>query len=252
MSYKVIDVSYWQGAIDWKKVAADGVKGAIIRYADGMTLDSKFKTNMKAAKAAGLHIGSYIFSRAKNPAQAREEAKRIIKACKPYDPDLPLYIDLEWGEQAHIANTIAAAYINECNKRGAKGGIYANLNWFNNYISAKKFAKYPLWIAQYNSRVTHDNPDYFGMWQYSSTGKVKGINGNVDVDKLYIAYWDQDKKKATTKKVDSTTKTYTVKKGDTLSGIAKKYDTTVKKIAKDNNIEDVNLIYPGQKLKIKK
>ena len=200
MTYKVIDVSYWQGAINWKQVYADGVRGAIIRFADGMMADSRFTSNMQNAKAAGLHVGAYIFSRALNLKQAREEAKRIIKACKPYKCDLPLYIDLEWSEQAQIANALATAYLDECDKQGVKGGIYANLNWFKNYINAKKFAKYPLWIAQYNDKMTHENPDLFGMWQYSSKGRVKGISGNVDMNKLYIAYWDQDKPKETKKK----------------------------------------------------
>lgn len=254
MAYKVIDVSVWQGVIDWKKVKADGVTGAIIRYADGTYLDSKFDTNMKNAKAAGLHIGSYIFSRAKTAAQAKKEAQRIIDACKPYSCDMPLYIDLEWADQAKVANTVATAYLNECKKQGVKGGIYANLNWFNNYVNAKKFVEYPLWIAQYNTKLTHENPSWFGMWQYSSTGKVKGISGNVDMNHLYIAYWNQGKKtettKTTTTATKATTKTYTVRKGDTLSAIAKKYGTTVASIAKKNNIKNVNLIYVGQKLKI--
>lgn len=256
MAYKVIDVSTWQGDIDWKKVKEDGVKGAIIRYADGSYLDKYFDSNMKKAKAAGLHVGSYIFSRAKTAAQAREEARRIIKACKPYEPDLPIYIDLEWEEQAKVANTIAKAFISECEKQGVNGGIYANLHWFNNYVSPEKFAKYPLWIAQYNTKMTHKNPDLFGMWQYSSKGKVDGIKGNVDMDRLYIPYWNRaPEKKPKKETVKETTKkkvatTYTVKRGDTLSAIAKKYGTSVSAIAKKNNIKNVNLIYVGQKLKL--
>lgn len=256
--FKVIDVSVWQGEIDFNKVKADGITGVIVRYADGNYLDTRFKINMKNAKAAGLHVGAYIFSRAKNAAEAKKEAARICDAVKPYKPDMPVYIDLEVLSLAKVANTVSTAFIDECKARGVNGGIYANLTWFNNYIDAAKFAKYPLWIAQYNSKITYKNPDIFGMWQYSSKGKVNGVRGNCDMNKCYKAYWNKSttstKKETSTekpKKTTSTTKTYIVKPGDTLSAIAKKYKTTVKKIAADNNIKNVNLIKVGQKLKIK-
>ena len=189
--YKVIDVSVWQGDIDWAKVKADGVDGAIIRYADGSTLDSKFDKNMKAAKAQGLHVGAYIFSRAKTKAAAEKEAERLYNACKQYNPDMPLYIDLEASSLSSYANQSAFAFINKMKALGGKPGIYANLNWFNNYIKTANYTSYPLWIAQYNSKITHKHPNWFGMWQYSSSGSVKGIKGRVDMNKCYVAYWDQ-------------------------------------------------------------
>lgn len=189
--YKVVDVSVWQGNINWKKVKAAGVTGAIIRYADGTTLDSKFEKNMKEAKAAGLHVGAYIFSRAKSASAAEAEAKRLYNACKKYNPDMPLYIDMEWNSASGYANTVAKAYVNKMKKLGGKPGIYANLTWFNRYITTKNFTDYPLWIAQYNSRITHAHPEWFGMWQYSSSGSVSGISGRVDVNKCYKAYWNE-------------------------------------------------------------
>lgn len=189
--YKVIDVSVWQGYIDWKKVKADGVTGAIIRYADGDTLDSRFKENMQSAKAAGLHIGSYIFSRAKTKAQAEKEATRLYKACKPYAPDMPLYIDLEASGLEKYADKVASAFLDKMKELGGKGGVYANLNWWDNYLTktVKDYSSSAFWIAQYNDKITYKKPGIFGMWQYSSSGKVKGIRGCVDMDWCYKEYW---------------------------------------------------------------
>lgn len=189
--YKVIDVSSWQGDIDWKKVKADGVVGAIIRYCDGLIIDNKFEQNMKNAKNAGIHIGAYIYSRAVNTAQATEEAQRIIKACKPYGLDMPIYIDIEAQNLWNIADSIAEAFLKECDRQKVRGGIYANLYWFEHYITAKKFKAYPLWIAQYYTELQTKNPEWYGIWQYSSSGKVKGISGNVDMNWCYRAYWDE-------------------------------------------------------------
>lgn len=192
-TYKVIDVSDWQGEIDWNKVKADGVVGAIIRYADGTTLDKRFSENMKNAKAAGLHVGSYIFSRAKTKVEAAAEAVRLYNACKPYDPDMPLYIDLEAKGLEKTADTVAAAFLNKMKAEGGLGGVYANLNWWNHYLTktAKNYSASPFWIAQYNRTMDYKPASVMGMWQYSSSGKVNGISGRVDMDYCYIAYWEK-------------------------------------------------------------
>lgn len=194
--YKVIDVSDWRDKIDWSKVKADGVVGAIIRFADGNTLDKRFNENMQNAKAVGIHVGSYIFSRAKTKAQAESEATRLYNACKPYAPDMPLYIDLEARGLGKYADTVAPAFLNKIKALGGRGGVYATLNWWNNYLTktAKNYSASPFWIAQYNDKMTHKKPSLFGMWQYSSKGKVNGIKGNVDMDHCYIAYWGAEKK----------------------------------------------------------
>ena len=196
---KAIDVSSWQGVIDWKKVKADGVIAAVIRYADGSYLDKQFDRNMREAKKNGIHIGAYIFSRATSAAQAAEEAERLYKAAKKYAPDLPLYIDLEADHLVKKANTLAEAFLKKMDALGATGGIYANLNWFTHYISASKFKSRPLWIAQYNTKLTAAHPDWYGMWQYSSKGRVSGISGDVDMNHLYVKYWQKPKKAAASK-----------------------------------------------------
>lgn len=194
--YNVIDVSSWQGKIDWKKVKADGIDGAIIRYADGNILDSCFDQNMKGAVAAGLHVGCYIYSRATSKAKAEKEAERLYKVVKKYSYDMPMYIDLEAKAVASHANTVASAFISKMDQLKGWAGIYANLSWFNNYLakSARKYSDRPLWLAQYNNKITHKTPSLFGMWQYTSSGKVNGINGKVDRDKCYVAYWDKKAK----------------------------------------------------------
>ena len=206
--YKVIDVSDWQGQIDWKKVKSDGVVGAIIRYGDGNVLDKRFDENMKNAKAAGLHIGSYIFSRAKNIAEAEAEATKLYNACKPYSPDMPLYIDLEAKGLEKYANVVAQAFIVKMKALGGRGGVYANLNWWNNYLAdtAKNYSSNPFWIAQYNDTMDYKPADKMGMWQYTSSGKVDGIKGNVDMDKCYTAYWQTEQKETPQDRICSVAK----------------------------------------------
>lgn len=188
--YRVIDVSDWQGQIDWAKVKADGVVGAIIRYGDGNILDTRFKENMQNAKANGLHIGSYIFSRAKTKADAEEEATKLFNACKPYGCDMPLYIDLEVASNAKYTNTVAQAFIAKIKALGGRPGVYANLNWWNNYLKPTAQMSFAMWLAQYNSTMDYKPKTDVGMWQYSSSGKVNGIKGNVDMDECYVAYWE--------------------------------------------------------------
>ncbi len=187
--YRVIDVSVWQGDIDWAKVKAAGVVGAIIRYADGTTLDSKFDRNMQMAKRYGIHIGAYIFSRAKTKAQAEKEAVRLYNACKKYEPDMPLYIDLEAKGLEKYADTVAMAFLNKIKSLGGRGGVYANLNWWNNYLTKTAKTNPIMWVAQYNSTCTYKPISRVGMWQFTSSGKIKGISGKVDMDWCYKEYW---------------------------------------------------------------
>ena len=188
--YKVIDVSDWQGQIDWAKVKADGVVGAIIRYGDGNVLDTRFKENMQNAKANGIHIGAYIFSRAKTYAEAESEATRLFNACKPYGCDLPLYIDLEASGLGKYADTVAQTFIEKIKLLGGKPGVYASLNWWNNYLKQTARLSFAMWVAQYNDTMDYKPKTDVGMWQYSSSGSVNGIKGKVDMDELYVDYWN--------------------------------------------------------------
>lgn len=188
--YTVIDVSDWQRKIDWKQVKGDGIDGAIIRYADGTTLDARFTENMKGAIEAGLHVGAYIFSRAKTKAQAEVEADRLFNACKPYTLDMPMYIDLEVKGYGKYADTVARAFISRIKALGGKPGVYASLSWWNSYLKDVAKLSFAMWVAQYNNTMDYKPKSYVGMWQYTSSGRVNGINGNVDMDKCYVTYWD--------------------------------------------------------------
>ena len=191
--YTVIDVSDWQRKIDWKQVKGDGIDGAIIRYADGTTLDARFTENMKGAIEAGLHVGAYIFSRAKTKAQAEAEADRLFNACKPYTLDMPMYIDLEVKGYGKYADTVARAFISRIKALGGKPGVYASLSWWNSYLKDVAKLSFAMWVAQYNNTMDYKPKSYVGMWQYTSSGRVNGINGNVDMDKCYVQYWEDKK-----------------------------------------------------------
>ena len=246
-TYTAIDVSEFQGTIDWTKVKKAGVDAAIIRYADGTYLDPKFATNMKNAIAAGIHVGCYIFSRAKTAAEAESEATRLYNAAKAYKYDMPLYIDLEANNLSKCADTVAAAFLKKMAALGARGGVYANLTWWNNYLTktAANYSAHPFWIAQYNKTMDHKNPSLFGMWQYSSSGKVDGISSNVDLDHLYVAYWENSLVKNSEKVSETTTATTTLTRSQIISNM----ESWAKKMAADNRFHYVkwDSAVPGTK-----
>ena len=193
-------------AIGWRiRVSGDGRIGIMTKASEASAVFDATRndslqmqvTDTSDWYSCGIHIGAYIFSRAVTAAQASEEAERLYKAAKKYDPDLPLYIDLEASNLSGKANILATAFLTKMDSYGARGGIYANLNWFTHYISPSRFKDRPLWIAQYNRTLTAAHKSWYGMWQFSSSGKVSGISGKVDMNHLYIKYW---KKKASTKK----------------------------------------------------
>lgn len=259
---KLIDLSYHNGTVDFKKVKADGVEGVILRAGYGQsTVDKKFKTYIKDAIAAGLHIGIYWFSYAFTIAAAEEEAKLCIKTIKAYKDkiDLPVFFDWEYDSMNYATKygvTPDKKLITEMNKKfceiieknGYTAGVYFNEDYRKRFIDLDKLKGFATWYARYTSTVQKT----YDIWQKSSEGKVAGINGNVDLDVLnnskILKTKAEPKKTPETKKPTETY--YIVKKGDNLSKIAKKFGTTVAKIAKDNNIKNVNLIYPGQKLKV--
>lgn len=192
--YKMIDVSSWQNKINWAKVKASGITGVIVRYADDDVIDKYFDYNMKGAIGVGLHVGAYIYSRAKNKAEAERDATNLYNACKPYMDkiDMPLYIDLEQKGLEKYADTVAIAFLNKMAALGVKKrGVYANLNWWNNYLTKTRAKKdVAIWVAQYYDKCEYKPKKDVGIWQYSSKGKVDGINADwVDMDICYVEYW---------------------------------------------------------------
>ena len=352
MAIKGIDVSEFQGSINWDKVKADGIKFAILKLAniydyDKNYKDSKFETNYKNARAKGIKVGAYIYNYCNSVDTLKKGLEWAIGKLDGKKLDLPLYLDME---DKDIQGETVETLTNQCNEfakyvktKGYNAGVYANVNWLKNELNPYDFDKdISVWVAQYYKKCEYTGK--YDIWQYSSSGKVSGINSDrVDMNYLYNediiketgptvedkksvdeiadevidgkwgngtdrksklekAGYDYDavqnrvneilkekeNKKSVTevakdviagkygngdarkKKLEAegydydevqakvnqllganVTKTYTVKSGDTLSGIASKYKTTVDKLVKDNNIANANLIYVGQKIAIK-
>lgn len=272
-TFKGIDVSMYQGNIDFTKVKNSGVDFVIIRCNNWdnnrncVVKDPYFEKNYKNAKAAGLKVGAYYFTWQTTTAGAKQDAALCLDYIKGKTFDYPIYFDLEWQKAFAQGKTVCSemvkTFCNTLEHAGYWAGLYISRSPLQQYISASVAKRYALWVAEYGSRCNYGGT--YGMWQYSSTGKVSGISGNVDMDICYVDYpakikaagLNGFKKQAvspTSKPSASSTKktvTYTVKRGDTLSGIAQRYKTTVAKLVKDNGIKNPNIIYVGQKIKIK-
>lgn len=202
MEIKGIDVSSYQGKPDWAKVAKAGYKFAVLRIHQKTGVDSSFEYNYKGCKSNGILIGGYKYSYALTPAQAIDEAEDVIAALNGRVLDSPVFYDLEWTNQRKLGKqaieNITVAFLTRMKKAGYKVGIYCNLDWYNNVLS-DALKKYDCWIARYpasdNGSVQERLRPSVGVgWQYSSKGKVPGINGNVDMNVFYKDYRDFDQK----------------------------------------------------------
>lgn len=260
MKFKGIDVSKWQGNIDWVKAKNDGVDFAIIREGYGKDgKDKKFEENYKNAKTSGIPVGVYHYSYADSVEDAKKEAEFCLKNIKGKQLEYPVCFDIEDKEQLKLNNRqrtdIIKAFCETIENAGYYAMIYCNLNWYNNYLIKDELKQYDLWIAQWEVGAPSVN---CGIWQKSDNGVIDGIKGNVDLDVSYKNYPEIIKSKGLNgynKSSNSQSKNYfiyTVKKGDTLWDLAKKYNTTVKSISDMNGIKNANKIYVGQTIKIKK
>lgn len=186
---KGIDVSAWQGEIDWKKVKGDGVDAVILKTGgsdDGFYTDSKFESNYKGAKDAGIKVGAYYFvgSGFVTKADGEADAIRFLKMLKGKQFDLPVYVDVEATkpEDKNGATNATIAFCDYLEGNGYFVGIYASeVSGFRDRLDDSKLQKYAHWVACYGK----EKPaiPYVG-WQYSSSGNVAGINGNVDMDEF--------------------------------------------------------------------
>lgn len=197
-----IDVSVHQGEIDWEQVAADGIDFAFIRLGnrwsvDGhIAIDTYALQNLAGAEAAGLDIGVYFFSMALNEEEAREEAQFVLDTLDGKKLQLPVVFDWEpvAGENSRSNNMdysklddVAIAFCDAIREGGYEPMIYGNQNFFYNRFDLSRLKAYKLWFANYNSRNVPDLYYSFDYWQYSSTGRVKGISGNVDMNLMFVA-----------------------------------------------------------------
>ena len=187
--YKVIDVSKHQGNIDFQAVKNAGVYAVIIRAGYGRETSQKdpmFDTNYARAKAAGLHIGAYWYSYADSVADAAKEAAACLACIQGKQFDFPVYYDLEEQSTAALGRDtctqIAQTFCSSIEQAGYWAGVYANTNWFTNYLNhSVLWPRYTVWLADY--RQAYNTTLGRDMHQYTSTGRVAGIKGNVDLDR---------------------------------------------------------------------
>lgn len=197
----IIDVSEHNTVTDWRAVKADGIEGVIIRAGYGRgNIDKKFREHITGALAAGLHVGIYWFSYAYSADMAEAEAYYCMNAVSDVvswkDITLPIFWDFE-GDSMKFANRcgvdvsretlvdMAVAFCDALETEGHMPGIYANLDYEKRYglLSEAEHAGYCVWYAQYNYTMDNSIPSP-DMWQYTSSGQVNGIKGNVDMNKL--------------------------------------------------------------------
>ena len=192
-----IDVSKWNGDINWAQVKEAGIQFVVIRAGYGYTIDKKFKRNIEGAIENNIHIGIYWFSYARTADMAIEEARVCASVIEPYKDkiDLPVFFDFEYDSvvcaRRHgvsisrtLATEMADAFCTTVKDYGYEAGIYTNLDFSNNYFTQSVLERWKVWIAQWTKTNTYKKTDYV-MWQYSSRGYVKGIDGYVDMNYYY-------------------------------------------------------------------
>ena len=215
MREKLIDVSTWNGNIDWNKVYKSRVKYAMIRSSFGIEnpnqVDNKFVRNITNAQRAGVKCGVYHYSYAQSVAEAQKEAEFCLKTIKNYKIDLPVAFDIEDSSQTHLGKdtltSIVIAFCDRIKSAGYRPMLYCNPNWLCNYLHKDKLInKYDIWLANWGVSAPSYN---CAIWQYSENGSVPGISGSVDMNWIYKDYIST--KPATTKPV---TKPSNVKKTD--------------------------------------
>lgn len=195
----VIDVSGWQGDIDWAKAKADGVEGVIIRlgYGEGNNADKKAQRNISECKRLGIPFGVYWYSYADTPSIAKEEGTDVVAKLKqfgvnPSDLAYPVYYDLEkWTWEGHkpptdpnVYNNIVNNWYSALQSAGYKNlGVYSYTSYLQGPLKHADIYAKTTWVAQYGARMGFDSfPTNSRGWQYTSTGKVDGISGNVDMN----------------------------------------------------------------------
>ncbi len=187
---KGIDVSYWQGTINWAKVKKAGVDFAIIRCGYGSNSssndDTKFAANVRACEKYGIPYGVYLYAHANTVKKAEDEANHALRLLKNNNCHLqfPIYYDLEDDRVDKASNAVirkmAATFCSKLSNNGYPAGVYANLSWWNNQLAG--FSGYAKWVAQWSSNCSYKSG--YSLWQCTSSASVSGISGNVDANLL--------------------------------------------------------------------
>lgn len=268
---KIIDVSEYQGAIDYAQVKAAGIGGAVLRCgytgwgsSHSLNKDKCFDKHYAGFEAAGVPVGAYYYSTADTVEFARKEAAFVQSLLKGKQFEFPIYYDIENNErQGKLSKTllteIADAFCSAMEDAGYFVGVYANTSWFTSKLDhAALSAKYTIWLADYRGSNA-DKTLKRDIWQYTSKGSVDGINGNVDVNECYRDFPSIIKaaglngcgKEAPAPKPEAAS--YTVKAGDSWWSIAAAQlgdGTRYTELAAYNNKKPADTIYAGQVLKL--
>lgn len=269
MSIKGLDVSEFQGEVDWEQVKAAGYQFAMLRAGYGYnTVDKQFRRNASECNRVGLPIGAYWFCYAFSPEKAVQEADGCISTVSDYRLDYPVCYDIEQASADYIekqgtsftpalARNVVTGFCNRVEKEGYFAMFYTNRYFLDTYLGTELTKRYAFWYARYSSQF--DGTDC-GIWQYTSTGSVPGVSGNVDLDIGYVDYPSVIKKAGLNHLSGSAPApspspspqyiTYVIQPGDTLSGIAGRYGTTVSALAQLNGISDPNKIYAGNTIRV--
>lgn len=189
-----IDVSSFNGEIDWERVKESGIEFAFIRcgyrgYTSGALVeDARFIENIAAANDAGVMVGIYFFTQAVNEVEAVEEASMVVTLCRDYQVDLPVFIDTESAGGSGRADAldvetrtlVCQAFCETMERAGYRAGVYASKNWFLERLDRAGLEKYLTWLAEYKEQATYEGAYQF--WQYTSNGWIDGVTGRVDLD----------------------------------------------------------------------
>ena len=190
-----IDVSKWNGNIDWAAVKASGVDYVIIRVgyrgstAGALIDDSRFVANINGAKGAGLKVGVYFVTQAINDVEAVYEASMVLDRIKGYSLDLPVFLDVEpsggRGDRIDKATrtSVIIAFCETIRSAGYSAGVYANKTWLDTKMDASQLGNYKIWVAHYSSVCGYTGR--YDMWQYTDKGTISGITGSVDLNLRY-------------------------------------------------------------------
>jgi lysozyme len=265
MTKQGVDVSKWQGTIDWIKAKESGVEFAILRSGYGKEnpnqKDKTFETNYAGCKSAGIPVGTYHYSYSDSISDAKLEAQFCLKNIEGKQFEYPIIFDIEDKEMLKLSmqarTDICTAFCETIENAGYYAMIYCSKDWFLNKLKGEELAKrFDFWIAQWGSQLPFRE---CGIWQKSDSGSINGISGNVDLNISYNDYPTIIKNKGLNGLGSGsaatplpTYKTYTVVKGDSLWSIAQKQmgDGTKWKQIYDLNSLKSDVIYPTQVLKI--
>ena len=256
--YEGIDVSSWQGEIDFSQVKASGIEVVYIKSSEGFrSVDSYFEQNYANAKNAGLKVGFYHYVTARSVEDAVKQANFFVSTISGKNPDCKLAMDFEsFGSLGREEiNQIALTFMQTVKNVSGKDVIIYSDEYNANSTFESNLATYPLWVAQYevSEPTVREHWSNWAGWQYTDRGEVPGISSYVDRDKFTNEVFLDDTSEVPdvpTDKPDENERytTITIRYGDTLSELAIEYNTTVERLVELNNIANPNLIYAGDTL----